>query len=255
LNPIYFELRRTKSIVYHSMNLIVKKTTILSFKAQFLGLFLILINTSCENKLIENIVVADKTIALTFDDGPDPVYTDMILDVLKEKDVKATFFLVGKKMKQNPLLTERIFEEGHCLANHTYSHTDLKGKSFKDVYISILQTEQIIDSICGKTLKIFRPPWGHITSEEKFNLKKFGFKIVLWDVNSKDFKSNITVNQIITNVMAGVGDKKIVLFHDSDYQCKASRKNTALALPQIIDLLKEMGYRFVTIDEMDNVGK
>jgi peptidoglycan/xylan/chitin deacetylase (PgdA/CDA1 family) len=237
------------------MNLIVKKTTILSFKAQFLGLLLILINCSCDIQLIENVVVANKTIALTFDDGPDPVYTDMILDVLKEKDVKATFFLVGKKMKQYPLITERIFKEGHCLANHTYNHIDLKGESFRKVYLSILQTEQIIDSICGKTIKIFRPPWGHITSEERVNLKKFGFKIVLWDVNSKDFKPNISVNEIINNVMAGVGDKKIVLFHDSDYLCKASRKNTALALPQIIDLLEQMGYRFVTIDEMDSVGK
>jgi len=237
------------------MDLIVRKTKILSFKALFLGLLLILINSSCENQLVENVVVTDKTIALTFDDGPDPVYTDLILDVLKEKDVKATFFLIGKKMKQYPLVTERIFEEGHCLANHTYNHTDLKGKSFRNVYLSILQTEQILDSVRGKTLKIFRPPWGHITSEEKVNLKKFGFKIVLWDVNSKDFKPNITVNEIIYNVMSGVGDKKIVLFHDSDYLGKASRKNTVLALPQIIDLLKELGYSFVTIDEMDNLGK
>lgn len=237
------------------MNLLVTRTKNFSFKCHILSLLLFLIGTGCENLLVENVVIPNKTIALTFDDGPDPVYTDMILDVLKEKDVKATFFLIGKKMKQYPLVTERIFEEGHCLANHTYNHVDLKGKSFKQVYLSILQTEQILDSVCGKTLKIFRPPWGHITAEEKANLKKFGFKIVFWDVNSKDFKPNITVTEIINNVMAGVGDKKIVLFHDSDYLCKASRKNTALALPHIIDLLKEMGYRFVTIDEMENIGK
>lgn len=222
----------------------------------FLALILTFtIANSCENILIDGVVGADKTIALTFDDGPDPVNTDLILDVLKEKDVKATFFLIGKKMKQFPSVTERIFKEGHCLANHTYTHIDLNGKSFRTAYLSILQTEQILDSICGKTLKIFRPPWGHISSEEKVSLEKKGFKIVLWDVNSKDFKSNISVNEIINNVMAGVGDKKVVLFHDSDYLSKASRKNTALALPQIIDLLKAMGYRFVTIDEMDNVGK
>ena len=238
------------------MNLFDTDRKLYLLKCWFIVLLPIFILTnSCENKLIENVVVADKTIALTFDDGPDAIYTDMILDVLKEKDVKATFFLIGKKMKQYPLVTERIFEEGHCLANHTYSHTDLKGKSFRNVYLSVLQTEQIIDSICGKTMKIFRPPWGHITSEESVNFKRFGFKIVLWDVNSRDFIPNITVDEIIKNVMAGVGDKKIVLFHDSDYQCKGSRKNTALALPRIIDLLKEMGYSFVTIDEMDNVGK
>ena len=238
------------------MNLFDPNRKIFWLKCCFIVILPILIlNSSCENQVIENVVVADKTIALTFDDGPDPIYTDMILDVLKEKDVKATFFLIGKKMKQYPLVTERIFEGGHCLGNHTFSHTDLKGKAFRNVYLSILQTEQIIDSVCGKTVKIFRPPWGHITSEEKVNLMKFGFKIVLWDVNSRDYKPNIKVNEIINNAMSGVGDKKIVLFHDSDYLCKGSRKNTVLALPQIIDLLKEMGYRFVTIDQMDNVGK
>ncbi len=239
------------------MNAIMQlPTKLFLLKCWFLApLLIFIIASSCENQLMENVVVTNKTIALTFDDGPDPINTDLILDVLKEKDVKASFFLIGKKMKQYPSVTERIFKEGHCLANHTYNHTDLNGESLSNVFLSILRTEKMLDSICGKTLKIFRPPWGHITSEENVNLKKFGFIIVLWDVNSKDYKPNITVNEIINNVMAGVGDKKIVLFHDSDYLCKASRKNTALALPQIIDLLKKKGYRFVTIDEMDNAGK
>jgi len=184
------------------MNLFDVNRKLYLLRCWFLALFpIFILFSSCENQLVENVVVTDKTIALTFDDGPDPVNTDLILDVLKEKDVKATFFLIGKKMKQYPLVTERIFEEGHCLANHTYTHTDLKGKSFRNIYLSILQTEQIIDSVCGKTMKIFRPPWGHITSEENVNLKKFGFKIVLWDVNSKDYNSNIKVNEIISNVM------------------------------------------------------
>ena len=236
------------------MNLLAKKTNIFSFKYQILGLLLVFISSSCEKILVENVIVSNKTIALTFDDGPDPVYTDMILDVLKEKDVKATFFLVGEKMKQNPLVAERIFKEGHCLANHTYTHINLEKKSYKEVLSSIEQTEEALVRVCGESLKLFRPPWGHITKEENENLTKVGYKVVLWDVNSDDYKSRISVNEIIYNVMEGVGDQKIVLFHDSDYQCKASRKNTALALPQIIDLLKEMGYSFVTIDKMKNIG-
>jgi len=237
------------------MNLLVKKTKIFSFQVLSLGLLLILINSSCDNLLIENIDLPNKAIALTFDDGPDPIYTDMILDVLKEKDVKATFFLIGSKMKRYPNVTERIFNEGHCLANHTYTHINLEKTLYKEIYNSISKTETVLQGVCGESLKIFRPPWGKITLEEKDKLKKDGFKVVLWDVNSKDFRSNITVNEIINNVMAGIGNNKIVLFHDSDYLGKASRKNTVLALPQIIDLLQEMGYRFVTIDEMDNVGK
>ncbi len=234
------------------MNIVVTKTKMFSFKILCLALFLMLI-CSCQTQFIENIDAPDKTIALTFDDGPDPLYTDMILDILKEKDVKATFFLIGNKIVQNPKVTERIFNEGHCLANHTYTHINLFDKSYDEVFKSIQQTEQILESVCGESLKIFRPPWGHITKEQKDKLKKSGFKVVLWDVNSKDFKSKISVNDIIYNVMEGVGDKKIVLFHDSDHLSKANRKNTALALSQIIDLLKDQGYSFVTISEMDDI--
>lgn len=234
------------------MNLLVIRTKIFSFTIQCSALLLIFL-CSCDTQLIENVDTADKIIALTFDDGPDAVYTDMILDVLKIKKVKATFFLVGSRMKQYPVVTERIFNEGHCLANHTYNHVKMPGKSLNEVLECISQTEQIIERVCGGSYKIFRPPWGHISSEQKSSLIKSGYKVVLWDVNSKDFQSKISVNDIIYNVMEGVGDKKIVLFHDSDYLGKASRKNTALALPKIIDLLQEMGYRFVTISEMENI--
>jgi peptidoglycan-N-acetylglucosamine deacetylase len=238
----------------HFMNLLVIKTKTFSFPVLLLGLLLILINAGCAHLLVENDDLPNKTIALTFDDGPDPTYTDMILDVLKEKDVKATFFLVGSKMKQYPAVTERIYSEGHCLANHTYTHINMEKTSYNEVYSSVLKTETVLQSICGESSKILRPPWGKITPDEKDKLKKSGFKVVLWDVSSKDFMPKITVNGIVVNVMAGVGNNKIVLFHDSDYLGKASRKNTVIALPQIIDFLKEMGYRFVTINEMENIG-
>lgn len=237
------------------MNLLVKKTKVFSSKCQILWLLIILICNSCEKILVENVVIPNKTIALTFDDGPDPIYTDMILDVLKEKEVNATFFLIGNKMKKYPQVTERIFNEGHCLANHTYDHINIEKQQFHKIHNSILLTEQILEGFSGKSLKIMRPPWGQVTSNEMVKLKRCGYKVVFWDVNSRDYKPNITVNEIINNVMAGVGDKKIVLFHDSDYLGIASRKNTALALPQIIDLLKGLGYSFVTIDEMENIGK
>ena len=236
------------------MNLFDYKLKLFPFKCWSLSLFLVLIITgSCENQLIENVVLTDKTIALTFDDGPDPIYTDMILDVLKEKDVKATFFLIGKRMEQYPLITQRIFEEGHCLANHTYGHFDLKKRSYSEMYNSVLHTEDILTGICGVSMKIFRPPWGHITKGEQANLENYGFTVVLWDINSGDYKSKAKVDEIIDNVMKNVGNKKIVLFHDSDYLGKASRQNTVLALPKIIDMLKDRGYRFETINQMENV--
>lgn len=209
----------------------------------------------CENQFMENLDISEKNIALTFDDGPDPVYTSEILDILKEKDVKATFFLLGNKMKQNPRLTERIFEEGHCLANHTYSHIDLKEKPLKEILSEIQQTEQIIAGVCGESKKLFRPPWGHITSSEKGALTKSGYKIVLWDINSRDYRPGISVNDIVDNIMKNLGDNRIILFHDADYEGKASRKNTARALPIIIDFLKVLGYKFVTVDEIKAPNK
>lgn len=237
-----------------SMKLLLKYK-IVSHKLQCLALLLIFFSLGCEKEFIESPVTIGKSIALTFDDGPDPIYTEKILDVLKEKGVKATFFLVGDKIKQNSSVVERMFAEGHCLANHTYTHIDLKKKSFKDAYSEIQRTEQLIVDVCGKSPKLFRPPWGHITSSEREALNRYGYEIVLWDLNSKDYVPKITVDEIVANVMKNIGGNKIVLFHDSDYLGKAGRQNTVLALPQIIDLLKQMGYRFVTIDQMDNVGK
>lgn len=231
------------------------KYRIFPHKLQSFVLLFVFFCLGCEKEFIESPDTIGKSIALTFDDGPDPIYTEEILDVLKSKGVKATFFLVGKKIEQNPLVAERIFEEGHCLANHTYTHINLKKKSFKEAYSEIQQTEQLLVNICGKSPKLFRPPWGHITSSERVTLEKYGYKIVLWDVNSRDYMPKITVNEIVTNVMRNIGGNKIVLFHDSDYQGKASRQNTVLALPEIIDFLKASGYNFVTINQLNDISK
>ena len=157
------------------MNLCFPK--LFSFRFRTLALCFIFLFIGCEYQFIENIDTISKDVALTFDDGPDPLYTGMILDILKEKNVKATFFLVGYKIKQNPQIAERIFEEGHCLANHTYTHIDLKKKSFKVIYSEVQQTEQLITNVCGESPKIFRPPWGHITNSEKEALENHGYKI------------------------------------------------------------------------------
>lgn len=237
------------------MILLFSKNKLYPFRIHRFALLLIFFCFGCEYQFIENIDTNGTSIALTFDDGPDPIYTEMILDVLKENDVKATFFLVGNKLKENPGIAERIFEEGHCLANHTYTHIDLKKKSFKEIYSEIQQTEQLLVNICGVSSKLFRPPWGHITSSEKQALEKYGYKIVLWDVNSRDYKSGITVKEIVNNVMKNIGGNRIILFHDSDYQCKNSRQNTVLALPEIIGFLKSLDYNFVTIDKMKGISQ
>ena len=190
-----------------------------------------------------------KAIALTFDDGPDNLYTGLILDILKEKDVKATFFLVGNKIKENKKVASRIFTEGHCIANHTSDHSKLPGKSLGEMYKNIMKTEKIIDSICGKSQKIFRPPWGLITKEQKNWLSKLGFNTILWNIDSKDYSVKYNSEMIVNKVIREAQKNRIILLHSADYAGKQSRMNTVQALPRIIDILRKQGYVFVKVDE------
>lgn len=235
------------------MNSLFQRLRTLGFKSLVLLLFCFCVG--CENESIENLEPSAKNVAITFDDGPEPRYTEMILDILKEKNVKATFFLVGNKIKRNPKIAKRIFNEGHCLANHTYTHIDLKKTASIKIHNEIQQTEQLIVNICGKSKKLIRPPWGHIADLEKNALENLGYKIVLWDINSYDFIPNTNAGSIHQNVMGNIAANKIILFHDADYKGKASRQNTVIALPQIIDSLKALGYNLVTIDKMNTINQ
>jgi peptidoglycan/xylan/chitin deacetylase (PgdA/CDA1 family) len=218
-----------------------------------ISILLIAFLTGCEKQIIETPVPPAPVIALTFDDGPDPVYTGMILNILKEKNVKATFFLIGNKMKKYPKITKRIFDEGHSVGNHTSDHLRMRGKSFKEVITNIALTEKIIDSLCGNTRKLFRPPWGLITQEQKDSLSKKGFKVILWNVDSKDFANQkYSPDMIVDIVRHEAQNNDIILFHDSDHKGKKSRMNTVIALPQIIDILRSRGYVFKMAEDITN---
>jgi peptidoglycan-N-acetylglucosamine deacetylase len=240
-----------------------------SFSRQFRNLALVLtviffvgceketVNLTSEPALLTlNTSLPAPCIALTFDDGPDPVYTGMILKILKDKNVKATFFCVGNKMKKYPKITKRIFDEGHTVANHTTDHSNIANKSFKDSFTNIMRTEKIIDSIIGSSQKLFRPPWGKIKKEQKDSLSKYGIKVFLWNVNSEDFAiSKYSPYMIVDMVIHGAQNNDIILFHDSDYKGKESRMSTVIALPQIIDILKAKGYVFKKAEDLTNNNK
>jgi len=242
---------------FRSRNLLLIITNIFSHRLRNLVLFLIIVFfTGCDKEIIEKPAEPVLSIALTFDDGPDPAYTAMILNILKEKDVKATFFCVGNKMKKYPKITKRIFDEGHTIANHSTDHSNMTKKSFKDAYKNILQTEKIIDSLFGSSQKLFRPPWGKITKEQNDSLSKKGFKVILWNINSKDFADQkYSPNMILDIVIHEAQNNDIILFHDSDYKGKESRMNTVIALPKIIDILRSKGYVFKKAEELTNNNK
>ncbi|MGI6605398.1 MAG: polysaccharide deacetylase family protein [bacterium] len=191
-------------------------------------------------------------VALTFDDGPDPVYTPQILDILRDKGVPATFFLVGKNALKYPETVLRTMEEGHSIGNHTYSHRSLIPLSNTGVYNEIMQAEEAITQITGQKPTLFRPPRGVCTEYTRSLLREQRYTLVLWDVSSHDWEE-IRYTDIVNNVMRNVRRGSIILFHDSGDLVKAyggNRNNTVRALPIIIDRLRDQGYEFLTIDEM-----
>jgi peptidoglycan/xylan/chitin deacetylase (PgdA/CDA1 family)/glycerol-3-phosphate acyltransferase PlsY len=193
-----------------------------------------------------------KYVALTFDDGPDPVYTPQILDILEEKDVKATFFLVGNHAFRYPSIVERMYSEGHSIGNHTNSHRSLIPLSKAATYGEIMLAEEAIEAVTGEKPTLFRPPRGVYSQYARELLKERRYTIVLWDVSSQDWEETRHTD-IVNNIMNRVQPGSVMLFHDSGNVISSSggnRSNTVKALPIIIDGLIERGYSFLTIDEM-----
>ena len=189
-------------------------------------------------KAVWNIPNNDRKIFLTFDDGPAPSITNRALDILKEYRIKATFFCLGKQVEENPLLFQRIIDEGHTVGNHSYSH--LKGWTTKnEQYLEdVLKGEAIIKS------NLFRPPYGKI-KRSQVNLLNPQTKIILWDVLPGDFSPSNNVEKIISNTLNTVESGSIIVLHDN-----AICGNKMLqALPFIIDKLKEKKYTFSAITD------
>lgn len=186
-----------------------------------------------------------KTVALTFDDGPDSLYTPLILNILDEMQVTATFFDIGQKILKYPDIVKRAHREGHLIANHTFNHLYLPGKSFERIIRNIDRTERIIDSVCGYSAKLFRPPWGAIEQAQKDSLESLGYRIVMWDIGTT---KNYDVSSIVSNIVDNVAPGKIILLHDSNEGNKLDRMVIVNALPAIIEGLRAKGYTFVTVE-------
>ena len=186
---------------------------------------------------------AEKTItakvALTFDDGPHPVYTPQLLDGLKERGVHATFFVVGKNILGNEALLKRMETEGHLIGNHTYSHVKLSELDIARACAEVEKTNALICEVTGKEPEFIRPPFGEWKKAMECSFEMIP---VLWDVDPLDWTTKNTalvVERVLKDTKAG----DIILLHDY-YQ---SSVDAAL---EIVDALTERGYKFVTVDEL-----
>lgn len=187
---------------------------------------------------------AAKTVALTFDDGPDATMTPRILDVLKKYDIKATFFLIGYKAERNPEIVRRVFEEGHVIGNHTYSHKGIFPLSGKNsVEYESQKCDDIIVKIIGKKTKLFRPPFGVTNPIIADVVRMMNHTTIGWSIRSLDTMKRRRREQVCDKVIRRLHDGAIILLHD--------RCNDAdVLLEKIIKQIYEKGYNIKPLDEM-----
>jgi peptidoglycan/xylan/chitin deacetylase (PgdA/CDA1 family) len=195
---------------------------------------------------------AEKVVALTFDDGPSPVWTPKILDELRKANIKATFFMLGEHVAKYPEIARRVAQEGHEIGNHTYDHHVMVYYTLEELEKEIKDTERIIQKVTGKTTRYFRPPKAWLTTQEKKKIEELGYKVILWSLNSKDwvtFDDKYIVKYLAEHVHPG----DIILFHDSGGIFSAEggdRHETVRTISQLVDKLHQMGYKLVTISEL-----
>ena len=181
----------------------------------------------------------ENRIAITFDDGPGKGTTEKLLDGLKERGVKATFFLVGEKIEDNRELVARMYAEGHLIGNHTYSHIQLTSRNREAFREELVRTNAVLEEITGEKTSFVRPPYG---SWEKSFEKELNMFPVLWNIDPLDWCSH-NAECIAARVVEKAGDGDIILMHDLYEQ-------SVIAAETLIPELTRRGYQLVTVSEM-----
>lgn len=188
----------------------------------------------------------EKVIALTFDDGPDARYTPRVLAILRRYNAKATFFVIGKRIRQTPELARQIVREGHALGNHTDTHPYLERLSATRVRQELSACEQAIETTTHLHSHLFRPPHGAWNPTIYREAKREDDRLILWTVALEHHEVR-TPKAMTERALRLLRPGGILLMHDSG---DATRENTIRALPLLLDALKKRGYRFVTIPEL-----
>lgn len=194
-----------------------------------------------------DIDATDKTIYLTFDDGPTPDITSWTLKILKEFNAKATFFCIGNNIEKHPDIFQNILKEGHSIGNHSQNHIKGWKTKTKDYLHDVSVAQKVIESkILNSEFRLqnlFRPPYGQIKPKQGKKLIAQGYKIIMWDVLSFDWDKNIAQETCLNNVLNKAAKGSIIVFHDS---VKAS-KNMQYALPKVLEYFSKRGYVFRTL--------
>ncbi|MDO5540122.1 MAG: polysaccharide deacetylase family protein [Eubacteriales bacterium] len=180
-----------------------------------------------------------KRIALTFDDGPHPVYTKQLLDGLRERGVQATFFVVGENIPGHEDLIERMYRDGHLIGNHTYDHSDLSRMSSEQACEELTKTSNLVQDITGRGTSYVRPPFGNWNDDLDCRLTMISVK---WTIDPLDWTTQ-NKSQVVQKVVSRAEDNDIILLHDY-------YKSSVEAALEIVDILEEQEFEFVTVEEL-----
>lgn len=200
-----------------------------------------------QGKTLREVHVAtpNKVIALTFDDGPWPKYTQQILEILKKNDIKGTFFWIGRNVKAFPDIGLQVVAEGHAIGNHTWSHS-YRRMSQSLASHEIEDTAAIIESTTKVKTTLFRPPGGILSNGPAGYALSHKYAVLMWSADSTDYARRISVNTMVNKVLNSAKPGGMILMHDGG----GDRKRTVQALPIIINSLKKQGYKFITVPEL-----
>ena len=194
--------------------------------------------------------VREKVIALTFDDGPNDPYTGLILDALKRQQVKATFFLIGANVERYPETARRIKAEGHFVGNHTYRHSRFDQSDAPAIAKDIADGRRAIETVTGVTPTWFRPPYGINGPGMEEVCRAQGMAIAGWSADANDWNPH-PVEELVDRIVSQATPGDIILMHDGwETNHGADRRNTAAAVPLILEKLKAQGFRFVTVPDL-----
>lgn len=200
--------------------------------------------TTDENRVIRKVSTTHKVVALTVDDGPHPQTTPEVLKVLREKQVKVTFFVLGANAEAHPDIIAQAVADGHEIASHAYSHQFLNRMPLAAAAAELDRTQEVITRIGAPKPTLFRPPGGGYNDRIVEMARERGYTMVLWSVDAGDWRQ-IPVTQVVKTTMKTVRPGSIVLMHDGQYPMP-----TPEAMALIIDNLRSQDYQFVTVSEL-----
>ncbi|MGA9754293.1 MAG: polysaccharide deacetylase family protein [Desulfobaccales bacterium] len=192
----------------------------------------------------------ERAVALTFDDGPSPIYTPQIMALLKQYQAHGTFFVMGHKVEEYPWLVQALLKNGNEVGNHSFSHPRMIKEDQLSRERQLERTSLDLDLLgCPKSPRLFRPPFSAYDDRLKAYLAHTHRCLVLWSLDSGDWKG-LTAPAIVHNVLSRVRNGSIIIFHDSGQEAQVDRHPTVEALKIILPALQAAGYRMVTISEL-----